>query len=65
MKQRYFLWISLVVGEVAGSNFLKEIGDGVQEADNVGKTAGEFACGACGEAAGILTSDNHKNRKRF
>lgn len=46
MEQRYFLWISLVVCEVAGSNFMKKIGDGVQKAtDNAGIYAGEFANG--------------------
>jgi hypothetical protein len=58
MEQRYFLWISLVVGEVAGSNFMKEIGDGVQKAThNAGIYAGEFANGTFGVAAGSVTNN--------
>ncbi|WP_238392665.1 hypothetical protein [Paenibacillus antri] len=47
-----------VVGEIAGSNFIKEIGDGVEHATKfAGKTAGELASGTWDVAAGIVTQN--------
>ena len=47
-----------VVGELAGSGFVKEIGDSVERASvKVGTTAGEFASGAYDAAAGTISGD--------
>jgi len=47
-----------VVGELAGSSFVKEIGDSVERAsEKVGRTAGEFAGGVYDTAAGTVTGD--------
>lgn len=47
-----------VVGEVAGSQFIKEIGNEVEKATiNTGKTAGQLASGAFDVAKGIIKQD--------
>ncbi|WP_187768049.1 hypothetical protein [Paenibacillus sp. PL91] len=47
-----------VVGEVAGSPFIKEIGNGVEKATiNTGKTAGQLASGAFDVAKGMIKQD--------
>jgi hypothetical protein len=50
-----------VVGEVTGSKFIKEIGDGVENATKfAGKTAGDLASGAWDVTAGIVTQNEQK-----
>jgi len=50
-----------VVGEVTGSQFIKEIGDGVENATKfAGKTVGDLASGTWDVAAGIVTQDEAK-----
>jgi hypothetical protein len=55
-----------VVGELTGSNFIKEIGDGVESATKfAGKTAGELASGTWDIAAGIITQDERQLDEGF
>lgn len=47
-----------VVGELTGSDFVKEIGNGVEKTSRfAGRTAGELASGTWDTAAGLLTRD--------
>lgn len=48
-----------VVGEITGSPFIKEIGNGVEKATiNTGKTAGQLASGVFDVAKGVVKSDS-------
>ncbi|WP_145151673.1 hypothetical protein [Paenibacillus xylanexedens] len=48
-----------VVGELAGSPFIKEIGNGVEKATiNTGKTVGQLASGTYDLASGALRKDD-------
>lgn len=50
-----------VAGELTGSSFVKEIGDGVENATRfAGRKAGELASGAWDMTAGIITQDEAK-----
>lgn len=50
-----------VVGEVTGSKFIKEVGDGVKRASEfAGDTLGQVADGAWNTAAGIIQKDDDK-----
>jgi hypothetical protein len=50
-----------VVGEVTGSKFIKEVGDGVKKASEfAGDTLGQVADGAWNTASGIVTKDESK-----
>ncbi|RXZ79503.1 hypothetical protein EBB07_22485 [Paenibacillaceae bacterium] len=52
-----------VVGELAGSKFVKEIGDSVENASiKVGRTAGEFASGVYDTAAGTVQNDKDRQQ---
>lgn len=49
-----------VVGEVAGSQFIKDIGNGVEKATiNTGKTAGQLASGVFDVAKGVIKQDGN------
>ncbi|QOS80982.1 hypothetical protein JNUCC31_08975 [Paenibacillus sp. JNUCC31] len=48
-----------VAGELAGSPFIKEIGDGVEKATiNTGKTVGQLASGTYDMASGMIKKDD-------
>jgi hypothetical protein len=48
-----------VAGELAGSPFIKEIGNGVEKATiNTGKTVGQLASGTYDMASGVIRKDN-------
>lgn len=50
-----------VVGEVTGSKFIKEVGDGVKQASEfAGDTLGQVADGAWNTATGIIQKDDDK-----
>jgi uncharacterized cupin superfamily protein len=50
-----------VVGELAGSNFIKDIGNGVESATKfAGRTAGELASGVWDVTAGAIKKDEGK-----
>lgn len=49
-----------LVGEIVGSDFIKEVGQGVNRASiNAGKTVGQAADGVAGIAKGIITKDSY------
>ncbi|WP_438349413.1 hypothetical protein ACP8HI_01595 [Paenibacillus sp. FA6] len=51
-----------VVGEITGSHFVKEIGDGVEKATIIaGRTAGNLASGIYDTAAGVITSNEEQS----
>ena len=51
-----------VVGELTGSNFVKEIGDNVEKATIIaGRTAGNLASGVYDTTAGLITSDEEQS----
>ncbi|UGB33115.1 hypothetical protein [Metabacillus sp. B2-18] len=50
-----------VVGDVTGSKFIKEVGDGVKKASEfAGDTVGQVADGAWNTASGLIQEDKHK-----
>jgi hypothetical protein len=50
-----------VVGEITGSKFIKEVGDGVKKASEfAGDTVGQIADGAWNTAAGMIQEDHTK-----
>ncbi|WP_053367795.1 hypothetical protein [Bacillus sp. FJAT-27245] len=55
-----------VVGEVTGSKFIKEVGDGVIKASEfAGDTVGQVADGAWNAASGFVQNDDSKIEKGF
>ncbi|TXC78494.1 DUF3892 domain-containing protein [Metabacillus litoralis] len=50
-----------VVGDVTGSKFINEVGDGVKKASEfAGDTVGQIADGAWNTASGLIQDDKHK-----
>jgi hypothetical protein len=53
-----------VVGEITGSKFIKEVGDGVKKASEfAGDTVGQIADGAWNTASGLIQEDQAKRDK--
>lgn len=53
-----------IVGEVTGSKFIKEVGDGVKKASEfAGDTLGQVADGAWDTASGMIQKDDEKIEK--
>ena len=53
-----------VVGELTGSNFVKEIGDGVEKTSRfAGRTVGDLASGTWDTAAGLLAREQARRKE--
>lgn len=55
-----------LIGEVTGSEFIEEIGDGIKKASSfAGDKLGEAASGTWDVAAGIITQDEYQRKEGF